>query len=167
MASILLQTASDLSAAAYKNLENGSTIHGYMLVTHEILSDGFRAQVWESISDPGNVVFAFGGTDLTSSANDLFGDLGTDIDLASGTLSPQFADALNFFTNYVNANTLSSVQVTGHSLGGALAEYVTANAGNGLPNFQGGITFEAPGIEQIPLVDSVSNTSLIDYGIYE
>ena len=112
MASILLQTASDLSAAAYKNLENGSTIRGYMLVTHEILSDGFRAQVWESISDPGNVVFAFGGTDLTSSANDLFGDLGTDIDLASGTLSPQFADALNFFTRVQTHNIHQTTAAT-------------------------------------------------------
>jgi hypothetical protein len=65
---ISLQTAADLSGAAYDDLENGVIVDGYMLVTHEHdASTGFRAQVWESVSDPNDVVFAFAGTGGDSS----------------------------------------------------------------------------------------------------
>lgn len=116
-----VQIASDLSAAAYADLENGCTIDGYMLVSHRQQSDGFRGQVWESTGDPGNFIIAFGGTGGDGSLTDIIGDIETDISLGSGSLSSQFSEAINFYNNFLASNTtVSSVSVTGHSLGGAL-----------------------------------------------
>jgi hypothetical protein len=65
--SLTVQQAADFSGTAYDELENGSIVDGYMLVYQEHdTSTGFQGQVWRSISDPTQVVFAFAGTDSTA-----------------------------------------------------------------------------------------------------
>lgn len=106
----------------------------------EITAPGFYAAVYQNIAT-GEIVIAYRGTTVSDS-----GDLGADIALTVSGEHPQFEAALQF-ANQINSTYGEqpgvTISVTGHSLGGGLAQLAADVFGFG------GTTFDAPGVEQL------------------
>jgi hypothetical protein len=128
------------------------------------LADGFFAQAFRDTS--GNVIIAFeGGLPFEGS---LYGTASTVAfgQFLAGQTPRAFADALAFTADveqYLVAHNAASdpVYLTGHSLGGAEAEYVAANDG------LSGVTFGAPGsLHPVypPIGARQTFTNYVDYG---
>jgi pimeloyl-ACP methyl ester carboxylesterase len=104
---------------------------------------GFRAHVYHNEAMK-EVVIAFGGTHMMNR-----GDWSADWAIANGQLPWQFRDALAVYREvlkFMRQNNIEAqITFTGHSLGGALAQYMAIEA-------QGcqAITFGAPGILGAP-----------------
>jgi len=100
---------------------------------------GFRAHVYHNKVTK-EVVIAFAGTDLTD-----MGDLAAIGSIIAGQPPPQFDNAYALFkavmTTMETRGIQAQISFTGHSLGGALAQYM-AIAAQGRP----AETFGAPGI---------------------
>lgn len=85
--------------------------------------------------DTQELVVAFRGTDTcdfpcsVKQLNDLRLDVTADTAIGIGTVSDQFKDAFSFAQDIVNLNPGSKITVTGHSLGGGLAQAVGAVLG--------------------------------------
>ncbi len=106
----------------------------------------------------GNIIVASAGTEIFGSTPS---DFYTDIAMAVSGIPNQFPDAVTLFQwakNYSTKNGSPEIQVTGHSLGGALAQLLAAK--NGV----GGETFNAfgsrsgaenLGLDNIALADSL------------
>jgi len=133
---------------AYEGLANDRLRHelpgGWKPMTFDmnlldVKSTGFRAHVYYN-KTMGEVVIAFAGTHLTDR-----GDLVAIHDIASGRLPWQFWNAFalyDYVRLYLKKNGIGSrISFTGHSLGGALAQYMAVRA-------QGcsAETFGAPGV---------------------
>ena len=88
----------------------------------------------------------------------------TDSLIAIGSQSQPFVDALKFAQNIETSNNQDTLYVTGHSLGGAEAEYVAANLSAALGVDIGGDTFAAPAVSAM-LAQGVSTVDpeLTDY----
>lgn len=65
----------------------------------------------------------------------------TDKDIVEQTVAPAFTDALDFANDIEASNANSTIFTTGHSLGGAEAQYVAAQLQ------VAGVTFSAPGVQ--------------------
>ena len=92
------------------------------------------------------VVFSYGNQTIIAyrGTNGITGDLSSDIRLGLGLVEKnQFINALNFYNQYVADNMV----LTGHSLGGGLANYVSVLTGTKA------VTFNAPST----MVTAVSN----------
>lgn len=128
---------------------------------------GMAAKVWQTADQ--QVVIAFQGTSggdnifLNPTAN--IGQIGADIQSASGTISQAQKDALAF-TRFVvheageRGIDTNNIFVTGHSLGGMEASYVAQQTG------LGGIAFESTGL---PLTSTAAGTgtnfaNVVTYG---
>jgi hypothetical protein len=100
---------------------------------------GFQAHVYHNETTK-EVVIAFGGTHMTD-----VGDLSADVAIYNGDLPQQFYNALNLYNEVASflekTRKKAQISFTGHSLGGALAQYM-AIAAQGCP----AATFGAPGI---------------------
>lgn len=96
---------------------------------------GFHARLYKN-DDEGKIVVSFGGTET-----DDMKDLLTDGRLALGYSDDQFEEALKFVNDMMLEHPDKEIVITGHSLGGALAQYVAIN--KGIP----AITYNAPGID--------------------
>jgi len=88
----------------------------------DVKATGFRAHVYHNEATQ-EVVLAFAGTHLTDR-----GDLVAISDIASGRLPMQFRNAFELY-DYVrlylkNKRIRAEISFTGHSLGGALAQYM-------------------------------------------
>lgn len=107
--------------------------------TAEQKATGLYAVAYQNIST-GEIVIAYKGTTIRDS-----GDLGADIALTVGGDHPQFEAALQFALAIRDqyAGTASAISVTGHSLGGGLAQLAADVFGFG------GMTFDAPGVDQL------------------
>ena len=101
---------------------------------------GFNAMLFKDAS--GNIVLGFRGTEGLTAPGDLWTDaaqvIGTD-----GKPTSQYQAAANLLKN-VMANTSGDIVVTGHSLGGGLANY--AMAANDLGGRVTGYTYNAAGL---------------------
>jgi hypothetical protein len=123
------------------------------------LSDGFFAQAFK---ENGNVIIAFEGTDLTTLPSYSPGTVKADLDILLGGDPQAFGDADSFVSDvlaHFNLNA-NSIYLTGHSLGGAEAEYVASTI---LPNASG-VTFAAPGLPD--LTSPVPASNFINYVEY-
>jgi hypothetical protein len=107
------------------------------------------------------IVISYAGTDPTS-----IKDIHNDLDIALGKLPDQYEDALTFYNMVLNSNTdCTNFSITGHSLGGALAQLIGAKTGKNT------MTFNAPGVYDIlsdPKIglDSCKNyTNIQNYSI--
>lgn len=123
-----------LSRAAYQ----GEAVPlGWSIIKTESLSSGFAATAFKNES--GEIVVAYRGTDE-------FKDLtGPDLDIALQN-TPGQLEAAKDFLNRIQSdpdNQGSTVTLTGHSLGGALAQLVAALKGNIA------YTYNAPGVNLI------------------
>jgi hypothetical protein len=100
---------------------------------------GFRAHVYHNETTK-EVVIAFGGTHMTD-----VGDLSADVEIYNGQLPRQFYDARDLYREVLlflgKSHKQAQISFTGHSLGGALAQYMAIEA-QGCP----AATFGAPGI---------------------
>ena len=95
---------------------------------------GMTAAAYRNI-DTGEIIIAYRGTEPQTME-----DILADIVIVSGQIpSGQRADAQNFYDAVV-AQYGRNISVTGHSLGGALAQIIGAD--NGIPTY----TFNAPGV---------------------
>ena len=141
-------------------------------------TDGFYGEAFANSS--GQILIAFKGT--YPNPADLFG-LGTlkdDVQIKNNQRPPSFQDAVNFVINIINAakaiNTemigegesplysLATLFLTGHSLGGAEAQYVASvAAATGVlsSSTYEGVTFAAPGLPQNPNANPIG--SFLDY----
>ena len=101
---------------------------------------GFYAAAYRNMAT-GEIVIAFRGTELP----DDLGDLTADAAVATDGEHQQFVDALEFARQIYEEYDQQSytVTVTGHSLGGGLAQLAADVFG------WDGVTFEAPGVGQL------------------
>ena len=100
---------------------------------------GFYGAAYQS-TETGEIVIAYRGTEPWS---DLYKDLlTTDGKIAAGAEDQQFVDALAFAKDVQDTyqGLGNEISVTGHSLGGGLAQLAADTFG------WGGVTFEAPGM---------------------
>ena len=81
-------------------------------------SQGFAGMAFQN-PDTGEIVFSFRGTE------EGWLDYRTDFWLAVGGVPAQFTDVANFYNSVTTSYPTSTVSFTGHSLGGALAQYMT------------------------------------------
>ncbi|MCJ2011862.1 lipase family protein [Methylobacterium sp. J-076] len=142
MAAVL--TLACISGDVYEG--NGSTIVGYKRVA------GLEMKIWDQSSFFGALytqgsigVIAFRGTRL-SDANDDRDDIG----IGSGKFPVnKLGDAFDFFSkakDYIQKNGGKKIIITGHSLGGGLAQVVSAR----ITTFPVvGVTFNAPGMANL------------------
>ncbi|MDO4684425.1 MAG: DUF2974 domain-containing protein [Candidatus Saccharibacteria bacterium] len=133
-----------------------SSLSDWVIVNAETYSSGMSAIALQN-PDTKEVVFAFRGTEL----NDL-GDIATDEQLFSGlthTIPTQFHHAEQFVHNVLATKPdITNYSFTGHSLGGALAQYLTYKTDHRA------VTFNAPGIGSV--ITSASGKK-VDYTYYK
>ncbi|MEW6609637.1 MAG: Mbeg1-like protein, partial [bacterium] len=104
---------------------------------------GFYAEVYTNGSE---IVIAYRGTEKNDIRDWVFNDLY--LNPVSDLLPAQFSNAQLLYEEIALKNPLIPISVTGHSLGGALAELV------GAANSISGTTFGAPGVQH--LLDDLS-----------
>jgi hypothetical protein len=133
---------------------------------------GFYGAALKVNNPPGaadQIVVAFEGTDPSSETLHkdpvfLAGQIEADTQIYFGQIPKAFTDALAFTTGVLamagaEGIPTENVTVTGHSLGGAEAEYVASQLG------LGGDTFGAPGIRSATVPDG-SSPVLTNYVVY-
>lgn len=114
--------------------DNAQLPAGYRIIDRaENKKNGFYAIAYSNGKD---TIIAYRGT------NDLIDGI-NDLDMAHSELPKQYIDALNFHDKVARENPNSNITVTGHSLGGSLAEAVSAIRGTFA------VTFNAYGIRDM------------------
>lgn len=122
---------------------------------------GFAAAAFRSPS--GEIVFSFRGTDqwlegLGLGDDVTYANLGIALQNAVDALPVQFSTASSFVNSVLNNSAYSGADYsfTGHSLGGALASYMTyVTNTDGVAGVGKAVTFNAPGIAGL-LPDNVN-----------
>lgn len=124
----------ELSSQAYNHArgEKDQLIAGYRLVDH---LSGDEHVVYRNDNDR-HTVISYRGTDPTK-----IGDLVADAHIATGYegLSPRFRRALETYNKVSNQMKGDNFTLTGHSLGGALANWVSDQTGTHATTFNPGV----------------------------
>ncbi|WP_010098586.1 Mbeg1-like protein [Ornithinibacillus scapharcae] len=105
---------------------------------------GFNARTYNNLTED-KITISFGGTEYASNLK----DLGTDGKLAIGKNNDQFNEAVEYVEKMMKLYPDKEIVLTGHSLGGAIAQYVALKTK--IP----AVTYNAPGI------------ATRDYGLFE
>lgn len=82
---------------------------------------------------------------------DAFTTLGTDLSLATGHIPKEFQEGLDLFARVQKEYPNTKIVIAGHSLGGAIAEFISSLN----PDFTGE-TFAAPGIAVPPTAQEIT-----------
>jgi hypothetical protein len=120
----------ELSYDAY-NIGTPFNIARFTAFNVQILPDGFSATAYKS-ADGSQVVVAFRGTDFDfspSGVKNLLADSSFVTGVATPTLTTYFNHATAFLQSVKSTNPNANITLTGHSLGGAAAEYLGKAAG--------------------------------------
>lgn len=117
-----------LSEASYKAAATGqprTNVGEWTLIdsVDKSGSTGFEAGVYRNAST-GKIVISFAGTDPTSS-----GDLKADAQQTLGILPDQYKQAKEMTAAAIKKYGAGNIEVTGHSLGGGLAQFVSLSFG--------------------------------------
>ena len=156
----------DISHPEYSSLRSkASSLRSWKYLDSVSTSSGFRAAAFQN-PETGEIVFSFKGTDFDPSNPKTYMDTAKDIanadaQIAFGNsvgLPAQFAEVEKFVNKVCSSHSHSGYTYTGHSLGGALAQYMTYKTGHS------STTFNAPGVAN--LVESVVGHK-IDYAYYK
>ncbi|HKJ89455.1 MAG TPA: Mbeg1-like protein [Gammaproteobacteria bacterium] len=136
----------ELSMASYGNNEVDGWLKRDIDLPPNAAQHGFSAQVYQSTTSD-KLVIAYRGTDEArdwTGPNDEIAEDYYNLPLTDGEgEDPQFVDALEFAERVRQNFPNQEILVTGHSLGGGLAQLVADSYG------WGGMTFDAPGMEEI------------------
>ncbi len=126
---------------AYSIHETFASLPGYKQIAFvKDARTGVQAVAYQNLAT-GAIVIAYEGTNLSDPTMYLK-QLGADFMIAGGGTPDAFNAGLNFYQDIRDHNPGVSIYVTGHSFGGAIAEYI----GWTTPTLTGGITWGAPGI---------------------
>ena len=156
----------DISHPEYSSLRSkASSLRSWKYLDSVSTSSGFRAAAFQN-PETGEIVFSFKGTDFDPSNPKTYMDTAKDIanadaQIAFGVstgLPAQFTEAEQFVNRVLSSHSNSGCTFTGHSLGGALAQYMTYKTGHK------STTFNAPGVAN--LIESVTGQK-IDYKYYK
>src|SRR5262249_42962233 len=125
----------------------------------------FRANAYAS-SDDSQIVIAFRGTDLNDNIVTLLKNILADISFVTGVVNANLLnyveDAAQFVRSIEAAFPHASITLTGHSLGGAIAQIISAASGLSAS------VFNAPGVGTIygqmtPVLGAFSPINNSDY----
>jgi hypothetical protein len=135
------QDSINASNNAYSTREVFAALPGYTQIGSVRDTDtGLQAVAYQN-KLTGAIVISYEGTNLSDPSMYLK-QLGADMKIAGGGVPDAFKAGSKFFQEIQTKNPGVDIYVTGHSFGGAIAEYVGwTNA-----NLKGGITWGAPGI---------------------
>ncbi|MBM7625088.1 DUF2974 domain-containing protein [Sporohalobacter salinus] len=132
-----------------KRLDNGENFFGDALKKWKVIDTfendktGLYGVVFKNSS--GEVVVSYRGTESdTDKTKDL---LYTDGKIASGVIPEQFRDGYRFYQRVRKKESGSDITVTGHSLGGGIAQYVAAIAD------EEGVTWNGVGIAEMAKIN--------------
>ena len=113
-----------------------------------------------AIQDPTtkDIVFAYRGTQANILGGDVSpSDIFTDIQIGLGTLPQQFVDAANFYRQVrqtYGSQYLIDYSFTGHSLGGAIAQFMTYSSATD-DKIYNSVTFNA--VSPVPVIKSIDD----------
>ena len=136
-----------------------SSLSSYILLDYTSTPSGFQAAAFQSPS--GEIVFSFKGTDAGNGSEFSKDIANADEQIFTGSskgLPAQFVDAENFVMPILRSNPDVKCSFTGHSLGGAIAQYMTYRT------IYKSVTFNAPGIGEV--IESTTGDK-IDYEFYK
>ena len=159
-------------AISEKNLDNpglsalkdtSNPLRSYKLISFQPnTASGFAAVAFQApdkkdkngnVTEKGEIIFSFRGTELSRDGGvDVKADVGVFMRDAYGTLSDHFDDARKFVYSVLNnpAYANRNYSFTGHSLGGAIASYMTyVTNTDSMPGVGKATTFDAPGISGV------------------
>ena len=131
------QEHATFSAHVYGGVNAPALPSGWVQVDTRSSQSGLYAEAYRNTAT-GEIAIAYRGTEPTDG-----GDLRADYAIATQKASEQFNEAWRFARDIVTSNPNAPVSATGHSLGGALAQYVS-----GVFKIPGE-TFNAPGIKNM------------------
>ena len=159
-------------AISEKNLDNpglsalkdaSNPLRSYKLISFQPnTASGFAAVAFQApdkkdkngnVTEKGEIVFSFRGTEVSRDGGvDVKADVGVFMRDAYGTLSGHLDDARKFVYSVLNnpAYANRGYSFTGHSLGGAIASYMTyATNTDSTPGVGKATTFDAPGVSGV------------------
>ena len=127
-----------------------ASLGGWQLISFQPnTTTGFSGAAFRSST--GEIVFAFRGTEpgtLLNPGPDITGpDLAIAVQGAMDKLPAQFSDAQGFVSSVLASHSGAAYSFTGHSLGGAIASYMThVTNTDSIAGVGKAVTFNAPGI---------------------
>lgn len=92
-------------------------------------SSGLKYAVYVNQNKPNEVILAFAGTDINMGKRSAIKDIFNDFQMGASYLPSQFKDAIPVYVKTKQKYPNAKITITGHSLGGSLAQLVGAATG--------------------------------------
>jgi hypothetical protein len=145
----------ELSGYVYKDSNSVKPKDWVELSSSEDKKTGFYAQAFYKGND---VVIAFRGTDANRGKKELAKDAFSDVKMGAGLLPAQIVDARDFYNQIQKEFPKQNIILTGHSLGGNLAQALGTETGKQT------VTFGAYGLKNTLNPNSKSSDNITNYG---
>lgn len=147
-----------MSVYVYKN-GNGKIPNGWKRVrTDSNDKTGYYAEAYKKDRE---IIIVYRGTDKEKGANEFLKDfIKSDVPMGANLSFAQLKDAQNTYNSVAKENPSSRIVLTGHSLGGSLAQIVSAETG------RKAVTFNAYATGKILADKGIKNQRLLDITNY-